>query len=124
MGRNQNIHVLKNVTTRTDAHLELNQFRKKHDCALVISGESLEICLQYYQTEFMEIAIASPSVIVCRCSPTQKAQVVSLISKYSGKRTCAVGDGGKNFVIFVSIFSSIQSMYAKNVTSRTQLEKV
>lgn len=96
VGRNQNIHVLKSVLTRTDAHLELNQFRRKQDCALVVSGESLEICLQYYQPEFMELATACPAVVCCRCSPTQKAQVVSLIQKYSGKRTCAVGDGGND----------------------------
>lgn len=81
---------------RTDAHLELNQFRRKQDCALVVSGESLEVCLQYYQDEFMELATASPAVVCCRCSPTQKAQVVSLIQKQTGKRTCAVGDGGND----------------------------
>ncbi len=51
---------------RTDAHLELNQFRRKQDCALVVSGESLEVCLQYYQDEFMELATASPAVVCCR----------------------------------------------------------
>ncbi|XP_052868302.1 probable phospholipid-transporting ATPase IIB isoform X1 [Anopheles cruzii] len=96
VGRNQSVHVLKSVLTRTDAHLELNQFRRKQDCALVVSGESLEVCLQYYQPEFMELATACPAVVCCRCSPTQKAQVVSLIQKYSGKRTCAVGDGGND----------------------------
>lgn len=117
VGRNQGLHVLKSVLTRylfvcvlfiviidckfffffrTDAHLELNQFRRKQDCALVVSGESLEVCLQYYQHEFMELATASPAVVCCRCSPTQKAQVVSLIQKHTGKRTCAVGDGGND----------------------------
>lgn len=96
VGRNQSLHVLKSVQTRTDAHLELNQFRKKQGCALVVSGESLEICLQYYNIEFMELATACPAVICCRCSPTQKAQVVSLIQKHTGKRTCAVGDGGND----------------------------
>ncbi|XP_055713662.1 probable phospholipid-transporting ATPase IIA isoform X2 [Phlebotomus papatasi] len=96
VGRNQGLHVLKSVLTRTDAHLELNQFRRKQDCALVVSGESLEVCLQYYQSEFMELATASPAVVCCRCSPTQKAQVVSLIQRYTGRRTCAVGDGGND----------------------------
>lgn len=96
VGRSQGIHVLKNVTTRTDAHLELNQFRRKQDCALVISGESLDVCLAYYQHEFMELATSCPAVVCCRCSPTQKAQVVSLIQKHTGKRTCAVGDGGND----------------------------
>lgn len=61
-----------------------------------MSGESLEVCLQYYQDEFMELATASPAVVCCRCSPTQKAQVVSLIQKHTGKRACAVGDGGND----------------------------
>lgn len=33
------------VTNRGEAHLELNAFRRKHDCALVISGDSLEVGL-------------------------------------------------------------------------------
>lgn len=88
VGRSQGIHILKNVATRTDAHLELNQFRRKQDCALVVSGESLDVCLTYYQHEFMELATSCPAVVCCRCSPTQKAQVVALIKKHTMKRTC------------------------------------
>jgi len=43
VSRTQSLHVFKSVVTRTDAHLELNTFRKKQDCALVISGDSLEV---------------------------------------------------------------------------------
>lgn len=87
---------MKKVVTRTDAHLELNAFRRRSDCALIISGESLDICLSYYEPEFMELATAAPAVVCCRCSPTQKAQVVQLIQKHTGKRTAAVGDGGND----------------------------
>lgn len=31
------------ISSRGEAHLELNAFRRKHDCALVISGDSLEV---------------------------------------------------------------------------------
>ena len=31
-----------------------------------------------------------------RCSPTQKADVVQLIRRYTGKQTCAIGDGGND----------------------------
>ncbi|XP_050300726.1 probable phospholipid-transporting ATPase IIB isoform X2 [Anthonomus grandis grandis] len=96
VSRTQSLHVFKKVVTRTDAHLELNAYRKKQDCALVISGESLEVCLSYYQQEFMELATAAPAVVCCRCSPTQKAQVVQLIQQHTGKRTAAVGDGGND----------------------------
>lgn len=84
------------IPHRTDAHIELNQFRRKRNCALVVSGESLDVCLHYYTSEFMELATACPAVVCCRCNPTQKAQVVSLIRKYTGKPTCAIGDGGND----------------------------
>nr|CAD7263117.1 unnamed protein product [Timema shepardi] len=96
VSRTQGLHVFKAVVTRTDAHLELNTFRKKQDCALVISGDSLEVCLQYYQHEFLELACGCPAVVCCRCSPTQKAEVVRLIQRHTGKRTAAVGDGGND----------------------------
>lgn len=76
--------------------MELNQFRRKRNCALVVSGESLDVCLHYYQSEFMELATACPAVVCCRCNPTQKATVVSLIQEHTGKRTCAIGDGGND----------------------------
>lgn len=43
--RTQSIHVFGTVSSRTDTHQELNSFRRKTDCALVIRGESLELCL-------------------------------------------------------------------------------
>ncbi|KAG8447040.1 hypothetical protein GDO86_014476 [Hymenochirus boettgeri] len=94
--RNQDIHVFRPVTNRGEAHLELNAFRRKHDCALVISGDSLEVCLKYYEYEFMELACQCPAVVCCRCAPTQKAQIVRLLQERTGKLTCAVGDGGND----------------------------
>lgn len=44
--RTQSIHVFGNATSRADTHQELNAFRRKTDCALVIRGESLELCLK------------------------------------------------------------------------------
>lgn len=44
--RTQNIHVFGNASTRTDTHQELNAFRRKTDSALIIRGESLELCLK------------------------------------------------------------------------------
>lgn len=75
VARNQPMHVFKTVANRTEAHNELNAFRRKQDTCLVISGDSLQICLQYYEDELMELACRSPTVVCCRCSPTQKAQV-------------------------------------------------
>lgn len=36
------------------------------------------------------------SVIVARCSPTQKARVVNLLQLNSTGSVCAVGDGGND----------------------------
>ncbi|KAG8192507.1 hypothetical protein JTE90_018029 [Oedothorax gibbosus] len=96
VSRTQQIHVFQNVTSRTEAHLELNAFRRKNDSVLIIKGESLELCLKFYPKEFMELACQCPAVVCCRCSPTQKAEVVRLIQTQTGKRTCAVGDGGND----------------------------
>uniref|UniRef100_A0A8B9FPL4 Phospholipid-transporting ATPase n=1 Tax=Amazona collaria TaxID=241587 RepID=A0A8B9FPL4_9PSIT len=96
VSRNQDIHIFRPVTTRGEAHLELNAFRRKHDCALVISGDSLEVCLKYYEHEFVELACQCPAVVCCRCSPTQKAHIVKLLQHHTGKRTCAIGDGGND----------------------------
>lgn len=93
---NQGLHVMGNVTARREAHLELNALRRKSDSALIIKGDALETCLQYYEHELMDLAVQCPAVVVCRCSPTQKAAVVRLIQRHTGKRTAAVGDGGND----------------------------
>ena len=50
----------------------------------------------------MELACSSPVVIVCRCSPTQKARMVELVQKTTGKRTAAIGDGGNDVAMIQS----------------------
>jgi len=96
VARTQDIHVFKEVATRSEAHQELNAFRRKQDTALVIRGDSLEVCLEYYEHELMELIAAAPAVVCCRCSPEQKAAVVRLIERHSGKRAAAIGDGGND----------------------------
>ena len=39
----------------------------------------------------MELACHSPTVIVCRCSPTQKADIVHLIKRHTKKLVCSIG---------------------------------
>ncbi|XP_044098716.1 probable phospholipid-transporting ATPase IIB isoform X3 [Neovison vison] len=96
VSRTQDIHIFRPVTNRGEAHLELNAFRRKHDCALVISGDSLEVCLKFYEHELVDLACQCPAVVCCRCSPTQKARIVKLLQQHTGRRTCAIGDGGND----------------------------
>ncbi|XP_012644353.1 putative phospholipid-transporting ATPase IIB isoform X2 [Microcebus murinus] len=96
VSRAQDVHIFKQVSSRGEAHLELNALRRRQDCALVISGDSLEVCLKYYEHEFVELACQCPAVVCCRCSPTQKARIVTLLQQHTGRRTCAIGDGGND----------------------------
>ncbi|KAL3860831.1 hypothetical protein ACJMK2_010896, partial [Sinanodonta woodiana] len=96
VSKNQDIYTFKKVTDRTGAHLELNNLRRKQDNVLIIQGDSLQVCLQYYEHEFVELACQCPCVVVCRCSPTQKAEIVKLLRYHTGKRTCSIGDGGND----------------------------
>jgi phospholipid-translocating ATPase len=42
-------------------------------------------------------AIKAACVCICRCSPTQKAEVTQLLKHYTGnKRIAAIGDGGND----------------------------
>jgi phospholipid-translocating ATPase len=72
-------------------------FVRKTNQALVITGSSLNMCLQYYESEVAELVCACTSVVCCRCSPEQKAQIVQLLKKYcSPQRVAAIGDGGND----------------------------
>lgn len=51
----------------------------------------LQVCLRYYEHEFVELACQCPAVVCCRCSPTQKAQIVTLLQHHTANRTCAIG---------------------------------
>eukprot|EP01132_Coremiostelium_polycephalum_P008025 gene8025-9870_t len=84
------------VSDKTRAYEKLNQFSRMRDACLVIDGPSLQMCLDNYKDQFMEIATKAPSVVCCRCTPTQKADIVRLIKEKTKKRTCAIGDGGND----------------------------
>ncbi|XP_040569427.1 probable phospholipid-transporting ATPase IIA isoform X1 [Lepeophtheirus salmonis] len=96
VSKNQGVHIFKDVVNRAEAHHEMNAFRRRQDTTLVIKGDSLEVCLEFYEHEFMDLATACPAVVCCRCSPQQKAQVVHLIQQHTNKRAAAIGDGGND----------------------------
>ena len=49
-----------------------------------------------HRQEFISTAVLLPCIVACRCSPTQKAEVTTLIRQHTRKRTCAIGDGGND----------------------------
>lgn len=79
-----------------EAYQLLNAFGFKKDTALVIDGGSLQMCLDHHRETFVNYAMKAPAVVCCRCSPTQKAEIVTLVKNRTGLRTCAIGDGGND----------------------------
>ncbi|KAJ1909292.1 putative aminophospholipid-translocase, partial [Coemansia sp. S17] len=94
--RDQLIHVIANLRAPHEASDALETLRTLPDCCLVIDGDSLQVTLDFYRDEFVLIAAQLPAVVCCRCSPTQKADIVRLIQSATRKRVLAVGDGGND----------------------------
>lgn len=63
VSRNQECYIFSPITSRTDAHLQLNNFRKKQDCALIISGDSLEV-----SNQIPKVFVIRPSkILLIKC---------------------------------------------------------
>ena len=62
----------------------------------IIDGDTLDLALKTCEKDFFQTAMLAPSVVCCRCSPTQKRIIVKTIKKYTDARTAAVGDGGND----------------------------
>ncbi|KAF8651079.1 hypothetical protein AX16_004941 [Volvariella volvacea WC 439] len=96
VARNQYIHEVAKLKTADEVRDQLEFLQSKLDCCLVIDGESLQLCLNLFKNEFIEIATKLSAVVACRCSPTQKADVAKLIRSHTKKRVCCIGDGGND----------------------------
>ncbi|XP_063305087.1 probable phospholipid-transporting ATPase IM [Pelobates fuscus] len=71
--------------------------------ALIINGHSLAHALEAdMEKEFLEIACVCKTVICCRVTPLQKAQVVELVKKYKKAVTLAIGDGANDISMIKS----------------------
>ncbi|KAF1844562.1 phospholipid-translocating P-type ATPase-like protein [Cucurbitaria berberidis CBS 394.84] len=96
VARGQYVHTIAKMKRKELAHSSLDFLRGKTDACLLIDGESLALMLTHYRQEFVSIAVQLPTVVACRCSPTQKADVARLIREYTKKRICCIGDGGND----------------------------
>lgn len=95
--RSQGIFRVTGLKSRNEASRALSRFRRQAGSdVLVVDGSSLQILLDMFPEEFIELAAAAPAAVACRCSPTQKASVVELLQKQLKKRVAAIGDGGND----------------------------
>jgi phospholipid-translocating ATPase len=51
VSRDQDVYTFKPIENRDDARMEMNNFRRKVDTALVILGESLEVRITFFNQE-------------------------------------------------------------------------
>ncbi|XP_077593594.1 phospholipid-transporting ATPase ID-like isoform X2 [Stigmatopora nigra] len=71
--------------------------RADGEYALVINGHSLALALEKgLELELLRTACLCQTVICCRVTPLQKAQVVELVKKYKQAVTLAIGDGAND----------------------------
>ncbi|XP_030599121.1 phospholipid-transporting ATPase ID-like [Archocentrus centrarchus] len=67
------------------------------DYGLIINGHSLAFALEKnMRLELLRTASMCQTVICCRVTPLQKAQVVQLVKKYKQAVTLAIGDGAND----------------------------
>lgn len=96
VARGQYIYTVAKLKRKDNAQDHLDFLRSKTDSCLLIDGESLALFLTHFRVEFVSVAVMLPTVVACRCSPTQKAEVAKLIREYTKKRVCCIGDGGND----------------------------
>ncbi|VVC44111.1 Hypothetical protein CINCED_3A002426 [Cinara cedri] len=64
---------------------------------LIIDGQSLKHALSHdLKMDFLELCMSCKSVICCRVSPMQKAEVVELVTTNTHQVTLAIGDGAND----------------------------
>lgn len=96
VARGQYIYTVAKLKRKDGAQEHLDFLRGKTDACLLIDGESLQLLMTHFRIDFISIAVQLPTVVACRCSPTQKAEVAKLIKEYTKKRVCCIGDGGND----------------------------
>ena len=70
--------------------------QSENKIGIVVEGKALTMLLEDYKPKFLQIAILCDSVIVCRVTPKQKADVVKMIKDETGKITLSIGDGAND----------------------------
>lgn len=100
VSRTQFIHTITHLSTTSGSSTALDTLSllrsKPETTALLIDGDSLSYFLTYHRQDFISVAVLLPAVIACRCSPTQKADVATLIRQFTRKRVLCIGDGGND----------------------------
>ena len=90
ISRGQYVHIITKLTKPEGALNQLEYLKVNKGACLLIDGESLGMFLRYYKREFFDVVICLPTVVACRCTPQQKADVALVIREFTGKRVCCI----------------------------------
>ena len=86
----------------------LKRCRVGNQFGLVIDGSSLKFALQDdVKRDFLDLATRCKSVMCCRVSPLQKAEVVKLVKEGLGVMALAIGDGANDVSMIQVELSSL-----------------
>ncbi|CAL9728696.1 phospholipid-transporting ATPase Neo1p [Monosporozyma unispora] len=96
IARGQYVHTITKVNKPEGALNQLEYLKANTNACLLIDGESLGTYLTYHKEAFFNIALKLPTVIACRCTPQQKADIALNIRETTGRRVCCIGDGGND----------------------------
>lgn len=95
-----------NLFSKTKTSPETIWLNPKNEFGVLIEGDSLIHAMKENNTElFLKVLEKCSSVIVCRATPSQKAEVVNLIKDNFQSITLAIGDGG-NDVSMIQVIST------------------
>lgn len=87
------------------------------------------VCVQAYalqkdlQVELLRTACMCQTVICCRVTPLQKAQVVELVKKYKKAVTLAIGDGANDVSMIKGGWSLVQRQNERGKILNNQQKK-
>ena len=70
---------------------------QNNEITLIIDGKTLVRALQSeIRTDFIKVCTSCRTVICCRVSPTQKSDMVAIVTKFTQSATLAIGDGAND----------------------------
>lgn len=96
--------MLKFNSTESDFIVELDKFDANPNEVLVIEGGVLAKIFEKrnLMERFIRVASKAPSVVCCRCAPTQKADITLSLKNILKKEVCGIGDGGNDVGMIMS----------------------
>ncbi|CAD8186772.1 unnamed protein product [Paramecium octaurelia] len=96
----RSVHKMKinQMSVKSEGSDNLSSKEIKRTFALIVEGDSIYYLLhsEKIQEEFLKIIPKCRTVICCRSTPNQKAEIVGLVKKNLKSITLAIGDGGND----------------------------